>query len=213
MPAETLTEKLYTPYYSHEVFEEVLRTIPITPTYGTIHFLAHGIKEPGHFPHGKEGQRILDEYVRRCKSMGVMPSTELDFVHEDEDGFVPITSNGLRARFGGNDSREAIRAINSGGKHHHIRVHIESRDDYSLLMKFLFGNLLGNGYKIQKASLPIRYEKSPSDPNATCLELVEEDCAPTRESGLYLSLGRKGKEVSETEHQGLINWFYRVSAR
>ena len=193
---------------SQELFQEVLRTVPVDVEYAELSFLAHGILDPGY---NEEGD--MQRYIKECSERGVMPFSQVKLKWNRIKGFPdPSTTTDFLAVYGNYDSKTkeiATDRLLEGGKIHNINVETENfHFDFEDFQKGLLERILRAEYEVGKVDLWL----------STC-HLTGYNEGTYRESGLTMGRGRRGFELQierfpDAEGKRvLVDWFTQLTQK
>ncbi len=202
---------------SQELAVEAIRTLPLNPVFGSVYFVADGIKETYQ-------EQEIEQYLKDCAEKGIIPYSRVKMEYSAENQtFVPHEwGDQLGSGFGGvpyknHDlaNREVSLRTIRGGRINKIAFDIKNcpRDAFDALRGTFLDVLLKEKYKINQADIVLTTWYSND-----CYNKGEypdtELCFYNNPSGMLSGLElRMGNEISLNDRTEIGIWFNKLDKK
>ncbi len=193
---------------SHDLFLDIVNTIPIEPNHGRIRFFANGIK-----PLGVEAtESEIQSYIEAWDGAGIVPFTRVNFIPNDRArrGFMQYNYGGKIIEMNSSNNNldsVAISRLIKGGKMHTLEFAFHL--GFKGFKEGDLTRLVEEGYKINNGILMLmtknRYHSDISH-TETAINLSKK--------GVNMKYNHfTGDSINDTDRATLSTWFEQLRAK
>ncbi len=184
---------------SHELFLEMIRTLPLEPEYSSICLYADGIPYPK--DNVKDSRK---DYLKECRDRKIIPYTHLNFDYDDNRGVFPTQIQDIIQT---SDHENIISDIIAGGRYHAL----EFENGFKKFIKIILPQSLEAGYNLERGEIWLTTMRLTGYNEGTYADtdIIFENKYGNRN---YLKL-RMGKHISPEDEHTVERWFAQLPSK